>query len=455
MINRRGLLKGGGMAAASALSVAAASPMPNIVMVFLDDLGYGDFSCYGHPTIMTPNIDRMAQEGVKFTQFYTSPLCAPSRGQFMTGRLGVRTGITTNFFPWSEQGIPDSEITIAQMLKKAGYSTMCVGKWHLGHLPRYLPTSHGFDDYFGIPYSNDMSKATNPRAAWADKTPPTPLIRGEKTIEEGPDLNTITSRYTDAATEFIRKSSRTGKPFFLYMPHTMPHVPLGASSRFRGKSLCGLYGDVVQEIDWSVGEVLRALREQKIDRNTLVILTSDNGAGGAGSSGPFRGGKNSTWEGGVRDPFIAWWPGKVPAGVVTPAFATEMDLFPTFVKLAGLEMPKDRVYDGEDLTPVLLRNDPGREPLFFYYRNNPGNPGVERDEKLQAVRKGRWKLHIAVPESSTPPPSGEATLPLLFDLQADISERRNMAPREPEVVKQLLGLIQQHQASFTPAPTLR
>ena len=225
-VNRRQLFKSG-IAATSLASLSAASTLPNIITILLDDLGYGDFSCYGHPTIMTPNIDRMAQEGVKFTQFCTSPLCAPSRGQLMTGRLGVRTGITTNFFPWSTQGIPDSEITIAQMLKKAGYATMCVGKWHLGHLPRYLPMRHGFDDYFGIPYSNDMSKATNPRAPWADKAPPTPLIRGEKTIEEGPDLNTITGRYTEAATEFIRKSSHTGKPFFLYLPHTMPHFPLG------------------------------------------------------------------------------------------------------------------------------------------------------------------------------------------------------------------------------------
>ncbi len=452
MINRRDLLKGGGLAAASAFSVAAASSLPNIVMILLDDLGYGDFSCYGHPTIMTSNIDRMAQDGVKFTQLCTSPLCGPSRGQLMTGRLGARTGLTTNFFPWSEDGIPDSEITIAQMLKKAGYATMCVGKWHLGHLSRYLPPHHGFDDYFGIPYSNDMSKATN-RAEWTAKTPPTPLIRGEKIIEQEPDQSLLTQRYTEVATEFIRKSSRAGTPFFLYLPHTMPHQPIAASSRFRGRSLAGLYGDVVEELDWSVGEILRVLHEQKIERNTLVMLTSDNGAATAGSCGPNRGFKGTTWEGGVRDPFIAWWPGRIPAGVTTPAFATEMDLFPTFVKLAGLEMPKDRVYDGQDLSPVLFRNDPGREPLFFYYRNSPGGP-YDREEKLQAVRKGRWKLHVAVSDTGTPP-RGEEDLPLLFDVQGDISERRNVARRQPEVVKELLALIQQHQASFTPAPTLR
>jgi len=489
MMDRRGFLRSGGMAGACAVSAAAARGAPNLVLILADDLGYGDLSCYGHSTIITPHLDGMAREGMRFTQFYSAaPLCGPSRAALMTGRLPIRSGLTRNLFPWSEGGIPDREITVAQMLKKAGFATMCVGKWHLGHLPRYLPTSHGFDDYFGIPYSNDMSKATNPRAAWADKTPPTPLIRGEKTIEQEPDQSLLTRRYTEVATEFIRKSSRAGKPFFLYMPYTAPHWPLAASDRFRGKSLEGLYGDVVEEIDWSVGEILRVLREQKVDRNTLVLFTSDNGAEG-GSAGPFRDGKVTTWEGGVRVPCIAWWPGKTPAGVVTPAFGSTLDLFPTFVKLAGLEMvmpqspgvpggisfslsravvesgpdklklipqgvqhfpeteallemPKDRVFDGEDLTAVLLRNDPGREPLLFYYS----------DENVQAVRKGRWKLHVAVNNRKTPPPPGEGEPPLLFDVQQDISERRNLARRRPEVVKELLELIERHKASITRAP---
>jgi arylsulfatase len=433
-----------GIAASAAPLAEAATRLPNIVLILFDDLGYGDLGCYGHPTIMTPNIDRVAREGMKFTQFYTASLCAPSRGQLMTGRLVVRTGMTRNFAPWSEGGIPDTEITIARMLKKADYATMCIGKWHLGHLPRYLPMGHGFDDYFGIPYSNDMSKATNPRAPWADKTPPTPLIRGEKTIEQEPDQSLLTQRYTEMATEFIRKSSRAGRPFFLYLPHTMPHWPQAASSRFRGKSRAGLFGDVVEELDWSVGEILRVLREQKLDRNTLVIVTSDNGAEG-GSAGPFRDGKVTTWEGGVRDPFIAWWPGKVPAGVVTPAFASEMDVFPTLVRLAGLEMPEDREYDGVDLTPVLFRNDPGREPLHFYYHE-----GI-----LQAVRRGRWKLHLMVSYRKAQPPPGEGEPPLLFDVEQDISERRNQANRQPEVVKQLLELIETHKASITPGPPQR
>jgi arylsulfatase A-like enzyme len=284
MIRRRDLLKGCGIAAGAAISSHAAPSRPNIITILLDDAGYGDYSCYGHPTIVTPNIDRMAREGVRFTQFLGSPLCTPSRGQLMTGRLGIRTGLTSNFFPWSEGGIPDSEITVAEMLNKAGYATMCIGKWHLGHLPRFLPTRHGFDDYFGIPYSNDMSKASNPRANWSDRTPPTPLIRGEKIIQQEPDQSLLTQRYTESAIEFIRGSRKRGsaRPFFLYLAHSMPHQPIAASSRFRGTSAYGLYGDVIQEIDWSVGEILRVLSEQRLDRNTLVIFTSDNGPGNPG-----------------------------------------------------------------------------------------------------------------------------------------------------------------------------
>lgn len=443
MTTRRLILKSGIAAPLAPLAGAAVQP-PNVVVILFDDLGYGDLGCYGHPTILTPNIDRVAQEGMKFTQYYTASMCTPSRGQLLTGRLAVRTGLTTNFMPWSETGIPDTEITIAQMMKKAGYATMCVGKWHLGHLTRYLPTRHGFDDYFGIPYSNDMSKATNLRAPWADKAPPTPLIQGEKTIEREPDQSLLTGRYTDMAAAFIRKSSRAATPFFLYLAHSMPHWPQAASARFRGRSRAGLFGDAVEELDWSVGEILRVLREERIERNSLVIVTSDNGAEG-GSAGPFRDGKVTTWEGGVRDPLIAWWPGKVPAGIVTPAFASEMDLFPTLVKLAGLEMPKDRPIDGADLTPVLFGSGPGREPLHFYYHEG----------KLQAVRKGRWKLHVTVSHRKTQPPEGEGQPPLLFDVEQDISERRNQAKSRPEIVKQLLDLMEAHKTAVAQGQTHR
>ena len=443
-MNRRDVLKralAGGLEAPA----SAAGRLPNLVLLLADDLGYGDLSCYGHPTIMTPNLDRMAREGMKFTQFYSAaPLCTPSRAALMTGRLPIRSGLTRVLFPWSDGGMSDSEITMAQMLKRASYASMCVGKWHLGHLPRYLPTRHGFDAYFGIPYSNDMSKATNPRAEWSGKTPPTPLIRGEKTIEQEPDQSQLTRRYTEAAVDFIRRRSRAGAPFFLYLPYTASHWPHSASDRFRGKSLNGLYGDVVEEMDWSVGEVMRALREQKIEENTLVLFTSDNGAEG-GSAGPFRDGKVTTWEGGLREPCLAWWPGKVPAAITTPAFGSTMDLFPTFAGLAGLELPKDRVFDGADLSPVLFRNDPGREPLFYYYA----------DETLQAVRKGRWKLHLAVANRKTQPPRGEGDPPLLFDVQQDISERRNVAGSRPEVVGELRRLADQHIASMKPGPLQR
>jgi arylsulfatase A-like enzyme len=437
-MDRRDFLRAGAVAA-----LPAADMLPNFVLMLADDLGYGDLSCYGHPTIATPNLDAMAREGMRFTQFYAAaPMCGPSRAALMTGRLAIRSGMTRNLFPWSQGGLPDSEITIAAALKKAGYATMCVGKWHLGHLPPYLPPSRGFDDYFGIPYSNDMSKASNPRAPWADKTPPTPLIRGEKIIEQEPDQSRLTARHTEAACEFIRRSARAGKPFFLYLPYTAPHWPLSAGERFRGRSLAGLYGDVVEEIDWSAGEILRVLREENADRNTLAIFTSDNGAE-SGSPGPFRDGKVTTWEGGLREPCIVRWPGKIPAGVVSRAFGTAMDFFPTFAGLARREMPRDRVYDGEDLAPVLLHNDPGREPLMFYYS----------DENVQAVRKGRWKLHSSVNNRKTPPPPGEGDPPLLFDVQQDISERRNVARRQPEVVKELLALVERHKTSIAPVTT--
>ena len=441
MMRRREVLKAG-MAGTSAFAAKTRGALPNFVFILADDLGYGDLSCYGHPTIMTPHLDRMAREGMRFTQFYSpAPMCAPSRGAILTGRLPIRTGITRNFFPWSQGGIPEGEITVADLLKKAGYATACIGKWHLGHLPRYLPTRHGFDGYFGIPYSNDMSKATNPRAPWADRTPPTPLMRGEETIEREPDQSLLAQRYAKAAVEFIHKSTRAGRPFFLYLPHTYPHWPLSASAGFRGRSRAGLYGDAVEEIDWSAGEILRVLEETEAGRNTLVVFASDNGAE-SGSAGPFRDGKVTTWEGGVRVPFLAWWPGKVPAGTVTPAFGTGMDLLPTFAKLAGAGLPEGRLLDGADLSPVLLGNAAGREPLFFYYS----------DEKVQAVRQGRWKLHVAVNNRKTAPPPGEGEPPLLFDVEQDIGERRNVARAHPEIVKELEALIGRHRASIPPAP---
>jgi len=338
-------------------SVFGAQRRPNIVMIYADDLGYGDLGCYGHPTIRTPNLDRMAGDGVKFTSWYSAaPVCTPSRAALLTGRYPVRSGLTQVLFPQSKGGIPDSETTIAQMLKGAGYRTSMVGKWHLGHLPQYLPVRHGFDSYFGLPYSNDMTPTPGPGAPGAKNYPPLPLIRDDKELETEPDQTKLTARYTEEALKTIRGAKN--KPFFLYFAHTFPHVPLYASERFRGRSARGLYGDVVEEIDWSVGEVLKALRETGQEKNTLVVFSSDNGPWLVkkelgGSAGLYREGKGTTWEGGMREPCLARWPGVIPAGMVSAAQGSMMDWFPTFAQAAGAELPQGVTLDGEDMTEVL------------------------------------------------------------------------------------------------------
>ncbi len=419
---------------------AAAQSKPNFVFFFADDLGYGDLACYGHPTIRTPNLDRMAAEGMRFTQFYSAAnVCTPSRAALLTGRLPIRSGLTRVLFPYSTGGIPDSEVTIAELLKKAGYTTACIGKWHLGHRPQYLPTRHGFDRYFGLPYSNDMTTAHNPRAA-RYHPPPLPLMRGERVIEQEPDQRYLTRRYTEEAIAFIRDAVGRKRPFFLYLPYTMPHVPLFASERFRGRSLRGRYGDAVEEIDWSVGEILRMLKELGVDGDTLVMFSSDNGPWltkklDGGSAGLLREGKATTWEGGHREPFLARWPGHVPAAVTTQAFGTTMDILPTLAALAGVKPPEDLVLDGADLSAVLLKNDPGREPLFFYYE------GAE----VWAVRKGPWKIHVKTrePASGKPEAVGHDP-PLLYHLLHDPGEHYDVAAEHPAVVEELLALIRKH-----------
>lgn len=433
MITRRDfgtLLTGAACGAAFPALAPAPAARPNIVVIFADDLGYGDLGCYGHPIIRTPNLDRMAQEGMRFTQFYSAaPVCTPSRVALMTGRLPGRSGLTRVLNPKSTGGLAASEITIAEALKPLGYATVIVGKWHLGHRPEYLPTRHGFDSYFGIPYSNDMS--------------PMPLVRDDQVIEEKPDQNFLTQRYTEEATKFIRASTKARKPFFAYLPHTFPHVPLHASPKFRGKSPRGLYGDVVEELDWSVGEVLKTLRETGADRNTLVVFSSDNGPWlvkkqDGGSAGLLREGKASTWEGGMREPFLARWPGRIPANVVTPAFGTLMDIFPTAVKISGAKMPADREYDGADLSPVLFENSPGREPLHFYYNA----------EDLRAARKGPWKLHLATNEPATGGGLSKHEPPLLYNLTVDPSEKYNVAAENPAVLQELLALAARHRQTM-------
>ena len=311
MIHRRSFLASMASTLAARLDAAPSKP-PNIVFILCDDLGYGDLGCYGSK-IPTPNLDRMAAAGVRFTNFSSAdPVCSPSRAALLTGRYPTRVGVPHVFFPQDKGGMNLDEVTLANVLKNRGYRTICIGKWHLGRPVEYLPTSRGFDEYFGIPYSNDM----NPRV----------LMHNTEVIEQETDLSTLTPRYTEQAIRFIRENR--GSPMFLFLPQTYPHIPLGASERFRGKSPEGLYGDVVQEIDWSVGEIRRALKENGLEQNTLVIFTSDNGPWYQGSPGKLRGRKNTTYEGGVREPFIAAWPGKIPANRVCDGLASMLDMFP-------------------------------------------------------------------------------------------------------------------------------
>src|SRR5258708_567342 len=310
-------------AAVGAPLVRAAAKTPNIVFILCDDLGYGDLGCYGSQ-IRTPNLDRLASEGVRFTNFCSAdPVCSPSRAALLTGRYRTRVGVPRVLVPQDQGGLNLDETTMADMLKARGYKTVCIGKWHLGRPNQYLPTSRGFDEYFGIPYSNDM----NPRV----------LLHNTEVVEQTADLETLTRKYTEQAARFIETSKPS--PFFLYMPHTFPHIPLGASARFRGKSPRGLYGDGVEEVDWSVGEVLRALKQNGLEQNTLVMFSSDNGPWYQGSPGKLRGRKNTTFEGGVREPFIARWPGRIPRGRVSDALASMMDIFPTLARLCGGAMP--------------------------------------------------------------------------------------------------------------------
>jgi len=430
---------------------------PNFIIIFCDDLGYGDLACFGHPTIETPHLDRMAAEGMKFTQFYAAaPVCTPSRAALLTGRLPLRSGMCSNkrrvLFPDSKGGLPDGEVTIAEALKTRGYATGCVGKWHLGHLPQFLPMQHGFDEYFGIPYSNDMDRVADaPAGRDAFELPKiefwnVPLIRGQDVIERPADQATITRRYTEQAVDFIKRHK--DEPFFLYFPHTMPHVPLFRSAAFADRSRRGLYGDVVEEIDWSVGQVLGALRELQLDQNTLVVFTSDNGPWlifdqQGGSAGLLRGGKGSTWDGGVREPTLAWWPGRITAGSIGREVASTMDLFATLHALGGVELPQDRTLDSYDLTPVLLgEGTSGRELLFYYRAYN-----------LMAVRKGPWKMHLMTQDGYGAGARQPVTHdpPLLFHLEHDPSESVDVAARHPDVIQQILADVKVHQAEMQPA----
>ncbi len=432
-------------------SLSALAKQPNVVLILADDLGYGDLGCYGHLKFKTPRIDQMAAEGAKLTQFNCpAPFCAPTRASLMTGRYPFRCGMTQNPAPdggaaADALAMPKSEITLAQVLKAASYATGMVGKWHLGHKPGSLPTERGFDEYYGIPYSNDMR--------------PVQVLEGTEVVEYPVVQATLTTRYAKRATDFIRRNAK--KPFFLYFAEAMPHKPLAVSEKNAKKSGAGLYGDALLDLDDSVGAVLDALKQNGIDDNTLVLFSSDNGAWFGGSCGGLRGMKGTNYEGGYRVPMIARWPGKIPAGHVSHELGVMMDLFATVLHVAGAKLPDDRVLDGRNILPLLTSNAKSAHEFIFGHQNS----------KLATIRDARWKLHL-LPASQMklkPGPDGKWLDPRtpdgvtilapfeqynidahpglttgvepakmqLFDLQNDPSEQVDVAAQHPDEVKRL------------------
>lgn len=427
----------------TALAAAAPARLPNFVILLADDLGYGDLGCFGSQTLRTPNLDRMAGEGMRFTNFYAAaPFCSPTRASLLTGRYPVRAGVPNVLFPTERTGLPQSELTIAKLLKPLGYATACIGKWHLGNLPEFRAHRHGFDFFYGLPYANDSRKQLEGepfRPVLAREE--LPLMENDDVVEAPVNQHTLTTRYTERAMQFLRQNN--SKPFLLYLPYTAPHTPLYAATAREGISKAGIYGDSVEEIDWSVGRVFDTLRELQLDRNTLVFFTSDNGPrasgpgprDGGGSTGGLRGRKGTTWEGGMRVPAILWWPGKIAAGVESAAVASTNDLFPTIAHFAGVKLPRGRVIDGRPLHPA-----PAKDALFCYYFG----------AQLQAVRMGRWKLLLEIKEYPPRPLSiwyadqrifhqHYRLMPKaqLYDLHNDPGEKADVAESHPAIVRKL------------------
>lgn len=440
-------------------TLTALGARPNIVMIYADDLGYGDLGCYGHPTIRTPNLDRMAAEGMRFTQFYSAAeVCSPSRAALLTGRYPVRSGMCHEKFRVlrriSSGGLPQSEVTLAELLKEQGYRTACIGKWHLGvwsNDPKHHPMNHGFDFQFGLPHSNDMDpnpgnpKRANALVAQEAEYWNSPLYRGMELIERPADQTTLTRRYTEEAVKFI--TAKKGQPFFLYFPHSFPHTPLFASGEFKGKSKRGIYGDVVEELDWSVGRVLAALRDNGLAENTIVFFSSDNGpwllmGATGGSAGLLRDGKGSTWEGGMRVPGIAWWPGKIKPSVCRDVACT-MDLFTTFAKFGGAKVPQDREIDGKDIAPLLFDTGKVEHEVFCYYRG----------ARVFAARVGPWKAHmITQPAYGAGQPMVQEP-PELYNVEEDPSETRNVAGEHPEIIARILAAVEKHRVTVKEVPS--
>ncbi len=448
------------MVAADGAGQAPRRP-PNFIIILTDDQGYGDLGSYGHPTLRTPNIDRMASEGQRWTSFYAAPVCTPSRAQLLTGRLAVRTGLAGGvLFPDSTGGLQPGEVTVAEVLTTRGYATSAIGKWHLGVQPEYLPMNQGFDSYYGIPYSNDMDQAEGLSAGerfrrYMDARIEyfnVPLMRDRTVIERPAQQTTITRRYTDEAVSFI--SAHRTQPFFLYLAHNLPHMPLFRSKEFEGRSQRGLYGDAVEEIDANVGRILTTLRELKLEENTLVLYLSDNGPWApyleqGGSAGLLRGAKGSTWEGGVRVPAIFWWPGTIRSSVTT-GIGSQLDILQTFASLAGAQAPADRVLDGYDLSNTLRGQAASPRHTLFYYANTAGG-------LLSAVRHDGFKAFFVPPAAASPAVGGPlaatpaASLPpQLYNLDQDPSEKYDLAARYPERIADLRRLADEHQKTVVP-----
>ena len=447
--------------ASSGGSRVAAQRPPNFVIVYADDMGYADIGPFSAKTgaarPRTPNLDRMAAEGVRLTNFYVAQaVCSASRMALLTGNYPNRVGIQGALNHTATYGINADEKTIAEVLKPRGYATAIYGKWHLGHEKPFLPTRHGFDEYFGLPYSNDMWPRHPQQKNFY---PDLPLIENDTVVKLDPDQSQLTTWYTEHAVSFIERNR--DKPFFLYVAHSMPHVPLFVSSKFSGKTPDGLYGDVIAEIDWSVGRILETLRKTGMDDRTLVIFASDNGpwlsyGNNAGSAGPFREGKGTTFEGGVRVPFIARWPGQVATGVTSDVPSMTIDLLPTLAGLAGAPVSSDRIIDGRDAWPVIAGKRDAKAPhdvLYFYW-------GAE----LHAVRRGRWKLHVPHPYQALESAGNDGTpgkyvrreLELsLFDLDADVGETTNVLAQHPDVVKQLMEDVERAREDLGDALTKR
>ncbi len=445
-------------------AIAPAAPPPNFIVLFADDQGWGDLGVYGHPDIRTPQLDRMAAEGMRLTSFYAASFCGPSRAALMTGSYPPRASLDFNHGPEATTGIHPDEVTVAELLKDSGYATKMIGKWHLGDAPEFLPHRHGFDSWFGIPYSNDMWRyhpvmpirlPENERMISARQRgamtgfagqgsyydlergqgfpQPLPLMRDDEVLETDSDQRGLTTLYTELALSFIEENK--DGPFFLYLPHAMPHVPLFVNNSRWGKSLRGRYGDVIEELDWSVGQILGKLAELGLDRNTLVVYTSDNGPWlqygiDGGSAGPFKLGKGTTWEGGMRVPGIFWMPGRIPAGRVSSAVAANMDILPTFAGLAGADLPTDRVLDGRDLWPLLSGATDESPHEYFYFFAGRGRQGETR---MQGIRKGRYKLRLAAEAN------GQLVAGELYDLYADAAEKFDISSRHSNLVEQLLA----------------